>query len=133
MPRSLKQRIEALEKQNKDLKKSLADAVKQLKANQKVDRNKMNAIEKRVNRYSYVKAVRLVVPSNGTTVSKPLIPTSQGFAVLGEVMGKFEGRGERVWIGTKKLRNVNYWYLFGHSRQPHVAATAFVFKYPRAP
>ena len=132
MPKSLKERIVDLEKQNKALSKALKKAVADIVKVQNADRKKAVAVAKKVNRYPYVKSVRLAVPRTGRTVMKPLIPTSNGFAVLSEVMGKFEGRGERIWIGTKRINNINYWCLFGHSRQPDVYANAFVFKYPKA-
>ena len=87
----------------------------------------------KINRYPYVKSFRKALPGNGKTYKERLIKTSEGFAILSEIRGKFEGKGERVWIGTEKVGEINYWFLYGHSQQPDVTMSAFVFKYPRAP
>ena len=126
------QRLEKLEKKDVELSNARVAAVGQLTRVQDADRAKFNDIAKKLTRPLYFKKVRFNVAINQGTTERQLIAAKDGFAILGEVKGKFEGFGERLWIDTKKVGGVDYWYLFGHSGQPHVSVTALVFKYPRS-
>ena len=88
---------------------------------------RVERLEIALGNFKFLSNKALTIQATGKWQSVKLIKAKDGFAVLSQVGGDFEGGGERVRVRIVK----GYWILEGKSLQSQIYAVASIYRYPR--